>query len=65
MGVLQKKMGNLSLSIENYLKALDIKKTFDKGKVFYTSIGHDPMEFEKHPDAWKLLTRGFIWAARD
>ena len=40
------------------------KKTFDKGKVFYTSIGHDPMEFEKHPDAWKLLTRGFIWAAR-
>ena len=41
------------------------KKTFDKGKVFYTSIGHDPMEFEKHPDAWKLLTRGFIWAARD
>ena len=41
------------------------KKTFDKGKVFYTSIGHDPMEFEKHPDAWKLLTRGFIWAARN
>ena len=41
------------------------KKTFDKGKVFYTSVGHDPMEFEKHPDAWKLLTRGFIWAARD
>jgi len=41
------------------------KKTFDKGKVFYTSIGHDPMEFEKHADAWKLLTRGFIWAARD
>ena len=41
------------------------KKTFDKGKVFYISVGHDPMEFEKHPDAWKLLTRGFIWAARD
>ena len=41
------------------------KKMFDKGKVFYISVGHDPMEFEKYPDAWKLLTRGFIWAARD
>ena len=41
------------------------KKTFDKGKIFYTSIGHDPMEFEKHPDAWRLLTRGFTWATRN
>ena len=31
IGVLQRKMGNLSMAIENYLKALDIKKTYDKG----------------------------------
>ena len=40
------------------------KKTFDKGKVFYISVGHDPMEFKKHPDAWELMTRGFKWACR-
>ena len=41
------------------------KKRYGFGKVFNVSIGHDPEEFKKHPDAWKLLTRGFIWAMRD
>ena len=41
------------------------KKRYGLGKVFNLSIGHDPEEFKKHPDAWKLLTRGFVWAMRD
>ena len=41
------------------------KKKYGKGKVFYISIGHDPNEFIRYPDGWKLLTRGFIWACRN
>ena len=40
------------------------KKRYGLGRVFNMSIGHDPDEFMKHPDAWILLTRGFIWAMR-
>ncbi|GEC71740.1 hypothetical protein SAMN05443543_1013 [Flavobacterium flevense] len=36
---------------------------YDKGKVFYLSIGHDPKDFD-NPDAWQLLTRGFKWACK-
>ena len=39
------------------------KKKFGKGKVFCISLGHDPNEFKKHKEAWKLLKRGFIWAS--
>ena len=41
------------------------KKKYGKGKVFYISIGHDPNEFIRYPDGWKLLTRGFVWACRN
>ncbi len=40
------------------------KKIYDKGKVFFISIGHDPNEFMRKKDAWELLTRGFLWALR-
>ena len=39
------------------------KKKYGKGKIFYISLGHDPNEFKRHVEAWKLLTRGFIWAS--
>jgi len=39
------------------------KKKFGKGKVFCISLGHNPNEFKTHIEAWKLLTRGFIWAS--
>ena len=50
--------------IEGVVMPIAWKKRYDKGKVFYLSIGHDPLEFKKHEDGWKLLTRGFIWACR-
>lgn len=50
--------------IEGVVMPIAWKKKYDQGKVFYISVGHDPMEFKKHSDAWKLLTRGFIWACR-
>ena len=39
------------------------RKKFGKGKVFCISLGHNPNEFKTHIEAWKLLTRGFIWAS--
>ena len=39
------------------------RKKFGKGKVFFISLGHNPNEFKTHIEAWKLLTRGFIWAS--
>ncbi len=38
------------------------KKYFDKGRVFYLSIGHNPEDFDNKA-AWKLLTRGLKWAS--
>jgi uncharacterized protein len=38
------------------------KKYFDKGRVFYLSIGHDPIDFDTL-SAWQLLTRGIRWAS--
>ena len=37
------------------------KKYYDKGRVFYISIGHSPEDFD-HPAVWTLLTRGIKWA---
>ncbi|MEX1119988.1 MAG: ThuA domain-containing protein [Terrimicrobiaceae bacterium] len=34
-----------------------------KGRVFYSSLGHDPLEFEKYPEAMTLTVRGLLWAA--
>lgn len=50
--------------IEDVIMPVSWKKKYGEGRVFYISIGHDPNEFILHPDAWKLLTRGFIWASR-
>ncbi|MBL6684304.1 MAG: ThuA domain-containing protein [Flavobacteriaceae bacterium] len=50
--------------IEGVVMPIAWKKKYDQGKVFYISVGHDPMEFKKHPDAWELMTRGFVWACR-
>jgi type 1 glutamine amidotransferase len=39
------------------------KKSFDKGRVFYISIGHSKDNFEI-PEVWTLITRGISWAAQ-
>ena len=39
-------------------------KEWGTGRVFYSSLGHDPREFDEFPDSLKLATQGIQWAAR-
>jgi len=38
-------------------------RPWGSGRVFYCSLGHDPAEFEKFPEALRLAVRGILWAA--
>jgi type 1 glutamine amidotransferase len=38
-------------------------KTYHAGKVFYSSLGHTP-EIISMPPVLKMMTQGFLWAAR-
>lgn len=38
-------------------------KAWGAGRVFYSSLGHDPKEFDEFPDSLTLATRGILWAA--
>jgi len=38
-------------------------KTWGKGRVFYSALGHSPEEFTKSPEALALTVRGMLWAA--
>ena len=39
-------------------------KTWGKGRVFYSALGHDaPKEFKEHPHVLKMTMRGLLWAA--
>ncbi len=38
-------------------------KTWGKGRVFYSSLGHAPEEFAEFPEALTLTVRGMLWAA--
>jgi type 1 glutamine amidotransferase len=40
------------------------KRQFGQGRVFYSSLGHLPAEFETFPQAKTILRRGLNWAAR-
>ena len=40
-------------------------RMWGQGRVFYSSLGHDPLEFEKFPEARTLTVRGLRWAAAD
>jgi len=39
------------------------KRRFGEGRVFYSSIGHSPREFEV-PEVREIQRRGLLWAAR-
>lgn len=39
-------------------------RTWGRGRVFYSSLGHAPEEFAQFPDALALTVRGLLWAAR-
>jgi type 1 glutamine amidotransferase len=38
-------------------------KHWGKGRVFYSSLGHDPKEFTEFPVSLELAIRGICWAA--
>ena len=38
------------------------KKTFGKGRVFYSSLCHDAADFDV-PEAMEIMKRGIVWAA--
>ena len=38
-------------------------KRWGKGRVFYSSLGHDPKELDQFPDSLQLAMRGICWAA--
>jgi len=40
------------------------KRQFGKGRVFYSSLGHLPSEWDTFPQAGTILRRGLNWAAR-
>ena len=39
------------------------KKTYGKGRVFYSALGHSEDIFEI-PEAWNIMTRGIEWAVK-
>ncbi len=38
-------------------------KAWGDGRVFYSSLGHDPAEFDQFPASFELALRGIVWAA--
>lgn len=38
-------------------------KKWGSGRVFYCSLGHDPGEFTRYPEAMRLSLGGLLWAA--
>ena len=40
-----------------------LTKHWGAGRVFYHSLGHDPEEFTRHPEARRLTVQGCLWAA--
>jgi type 1 glutamine amidotransferase len=49
--------------IEGVVMPVAWKKTYGKGKVFYSAIGHSEDLFDID-EVWTLITRGATWAAR-
>ncbi len=39
-------------------------KSWGKGRVFYSALGHVAQEFEKYPHVLAMTARGMMWAAR-
>jgi type 1 glutamine amidotransferase len=38
-------------------------KSWGKGRVFYSALGHEAKEFVKYPEVWGMTVRGAVWAA--
>lgn len=40
------------------------KKRFGQGRVFFSSVGHAPDDFEEAPEAFEIVKRGIRWASQ-
>lgn len=39
-------------------------RTWGRGRVFYSALGHDPSEFDAYPEVFAMAVCGLQWAAR-
>ena len=40
------------------------KRMWGKGRVFYTSLGHNASDFDKIPEIEEIVRRGILWASK-
>jgi len=50
--------------IDGVVMPIAWKKIYKKGKIFCLTIGHNPDEFVNDENAWKLLSKGLLWAMK-
>ncbi len=50
--------------IEGCVMPVVWKKRFGRGRVFFSSVGHAPNDFEEAPEAFEIVKRGIQWASR-
>lgn len=50
--------------IEGCVMPVVWKKRFGQGRVFFSSVGHAPDDFEEAPEAFEIVKRGIQWASR-
>ena len=55
--------GKASYWIDGCVIPVTWKKMHGKGRVFYTSIGHNLSHVQEQPDAMEMLKRGIRWAS--
>ncbi len=55
--------GNINSWIDGCVMPVTWKKMHGKGRIFYTSIGHNLSHIVDKPDAMEMLKRGIRWAS--
>jgi type 1 glutamine amidotransferase len=55
--------GNTNYWIDGCVIPVAWKKSYGKGRIFYTSVGHNLSHVLEQPDALELLKRGIRWAS--
>jgi len=55
--------GNINSWIDGCVMPVTWKKMHGKGRIFYTSVGHNLAHIIDKPDAMEMLKRGIRWAS--
>jgi type 1 glutamine amidotransferase len=55
--------GNINSWIDGCVMPVTWKKMHGKGRIFYTSVGHNLAHITERPDAIEMLKRGIKWAS--